>query len=56
MILKARGSAEYRLWLTNREDRLTDFFAAERGAERRFDVVFREDAAPSVSVALGSQP
>jgi hypothetical protein len=54
MILRARGAAEYRLWLTNREDRLTDFFAAERQPGRRFDVVFREAASPSIAVALGS--
>jgi hypothetical protein len=54
MILQARGSAEYRLWFTNREDRLIDFFAAERGAGRRFDVVFRADADPSVTVTVGS--
>lgn len=54
MILEARGSAEYRLWLTNREDRVVDFFEAERRAGRRFDVVFRQDTDPSIAVALGS--
>ncbi len=54
MILEARSSADYRLWLTNREDRLIEFFAAERGPGKRFDVVFRKDTDPSIAVALGS--
>jgi hypothetical protein len=54
MILAARGAAEYRLWLTNREERVADFFEAERRAGRAVDVVFRKGPEPSIAVALGS--
>lgn len=49
----ARGDAEFTLWLTNREPRLEEFFAAERERGKRYQVIYREDDASSVKVELG---
>jgi len=53
MLSAARGDAEFTLWLTNREPRLEEFFAAERERGKRYQVIFREDDARSVKVELG---
>jgi hypothetical protein len=49
----ARGDAEFTLWLTNREPRLEEFFAAERERGKRYQVIFRDDDERSVNVELG---
>jgi hypothetical protein len=53
LLSAARGDAEFTLWLTNREPRLEEFFAAERERGKRYQVIFREDDARSVKVELG---
>jgi hypothetical protein len=53
MLSAARGNDEFTLWLTNRESRLEEFFAAERARGKRYQVVFRDDDDGSVKVELG---
>lgn len=53
LLSAARGDAEFTLWLTNREPRLEEFFAAERERGKRYQVIFRDDDARSVKVELG---
>jgi hypothetical protein len=53
MLSAARGDAEFTLWLTNREPRLEEFFAAERERGKRYQVIFRDDDSRSVKVELG---
>jgi len=52
MLTEARGAAEYRISLTNQEPRAAAFLAADRVRGRRYEVVFRDDPALGVSVAL----
>lgn len=43
MISEARGQDEFTIHLTNREQRLEDFFAAEKQKGKKYQVIFRED-------------
>ena len=58
MISEARGKAEFALYLTNQDGknnlgkRLQEFFAAEKGRGRKYQVVFRKATALSVKVDL----
>jgi hypothetical protein len=52
MLAEARGDAEYRIHLTNRVEAAEPFFAEDRRRGRRYEVVYREPAVPSVTVAL----
>ena len=58
MISEARGKADFTLYLTNRDGknnlgrRLNDFFAAEKSRGRKYQVLFRKEAALSVLVDL----
>jgi hypothetical protein len=55
MLTEARGNAEYRVYLTNREPRAVKFFDKDgRKPGRRYEVVYRADAARGVPVALES--
>lgn len=53
MLSEARGQAEYTVYLTNKEQRLVDFFKKERARGKKYKVVFRADKALSLSVNLG---
>jgi hypothetical protein len=53
MISEARGQDEYMIHLTNREERLEEFFAREKAKGKRYQVIFREQDALSVRVDLG---
>ena len=53
MISEARGGDEFAIHLTNREDRLADYFAEERSLGKRYDAVFRHPDALSLRVELG---
>lgn len=53
MLASARGNAEYKIHLTNRVAAAEEFFKADRPQGRRYEVVYREDNAPSVAVPLG---
>ena len=53
MLSAARGDAEFTLWLTNREARLDEFFAAEKERGKRYKVIYREPEALSLKVELG---
>lgn len=53
MISEARGQARYTIHLTNKEKRLTNFFAREKQAGKKYKVVFRKPSALSVKVKLG---
>lgn len=53
MISEVRTDDDFTLWITNREDRLDDFFAKEKAAGRKYRVVFREPTDRSVKVELG---
>ncbi|HEX5703561.1 MAG TPA: hypothetical protein VFX97_10220 [Pyrinomonadaceae bacterium] len=53
MISEARGKDKYTVHLTNRESRLTKFFAAEKKKGKKYDVVFRDDKEFSLWVDLG---
>jgi len=54
MLSEAREQAEYCVYLTNKEDRLVRFFDAEKQRGRRYRAIFRDPAALSVSIDLGS--
>jgi hypothetical protein len=53
MISEARGKDKYTVHLTNRERRLTRFFASEKKKGKKYDVVFRDDKELSLWVDLG---
>jgi hypothetical protein len=53
MISEARGKAKYTVYLTNREPRLTKFFASEKKRGKKYDVVFRDNKELSLWVDLG---
>jgi hypothetical protein len=53
MISEARGNAKYTVHLTNKEPRLTKFFASEKKKGKKYNVVFRENKALSLWVDLG---
>lgn len=53
MISEARGKDKYTVHLTNREPRLTKFFASEKKKGKKYDVVFRDDNELSLWVDLG---
>jgi len=53
MLSAERPDDDFTLWLTNREPRLEEFFAAERGRGRGYRVEFRDDPTPSFQVELG---
>jgi hypothetical protein len=52
MISTARTDDDFTIHLTNREQRLEDFFAQERQSGRNYTVVFREDDAVSLRIDL----
>lgn len=55
MLTQARGNAEYRIYLTNRDARSTAFFDADRKKPgRRYEVVFRADTSRGVPIPLES--
>jgi beta-lactamase superfamily II metal-dependent hydrolase len=54
MLTEARGNADYRVYLTNREPRAEQFFAQDRQRGRRYEVVYRSDSSRFVPVALES--
>ena len=53
MISEARGKDKYTVHLTNKEPRLTKFFASEKKKGKKYDVVFRDAKALSLWVDLG---
>jgi hypothetical protein len=53
MLTEARGAAEYTIHLTNKIPGVKKFFDEDLPKGRKYKVVYREDDAPSVSVALG---
>ena len=53
MISEARGKDKYTVHLTNREPRLTKFFASEKKKGKKYNVVFRDDKELSLWVDLG---
>jgi hypothetical protein len=54
MLSEARaGDDNFTVHLTNAEPRLTEFFAGEKKDGRKYKVVFRDAAAPSLRVELG---
>jgi hypothetical protein len=55
MISEARGKDKFTIHLTNREKRLDDFFKSERKKGKKYNVIFRDPDALSVSVDLGSE-
>jgi beta-lactamase superfamily II metal-dependent hydrolase len=54
MLTEARGAAEYTIHLTNKVADVKKFFDKDLPKGRKYKVVYREDAEPSVSVALGA--
>lgn len=55
ILTEARGNADYRVYLTNREPRAVAFFDADRTKPgRRYEVVYRADTSRSVPIALAS--
>ena len=52
MLTRARGADEYTIHLTNRVPAAEKFFKADRPKGRKYDVVYRADDAPSVTIAL----
>lgn len=54
MISEARGQSEFKIYLTNREERLVKFFDEEKAKGKKYEAVFRDPAALSVEVKLGS--
>jgi hypothetical protein len=53
MISEARGQADFTIYLTNKEQRLVDFFNSEKAAGKNYDVVFRKDNELSIKINLG---
>jgi beta-lactamase superfamily II metal-dependent hydrolase len=53
MLSNARGQDEFTIHLTNREDRLVNFFEEERQKGKRYKAVFRDENELSVRVDLG---
>ena len=53
MISEARGKDKYTVHLTNREPRLTKFFATEKKKGKKYEVVFRDNKELSLWVDLG---
>jgi hypothetical protein len=53
MISEARGKDKFTVYLTNRENRLDKFFAAEKKKGKKYQVVFRKDNELSLQVDLG---
>ena len=53
MLTRARGADEYVIHLTNRVPAADAFFEADRANGRRYQVIVRDDAAPSTSIPLG---
>ena len=53
MISEARGKDKYTVHLTNKEPRLTKFFASEKKKGKKYEVVFREGKDLSLWVDLG---
>jgi hypothetical protein len=56
MISDARGKEKFTIHLTNREQRLDEFFADEKKKGKKYDVVFRDPNELSVRVDLGDDP
>jgi hypothetical protein len=53
MLLEARGTTKYTIYLTNWEKRLEDFFAKDKTQGKKYQVVYRDKTKPSVLVELG---
>jgi hypothetical protein len=56
MISDARGKDKFTIYLTNREKRLDQFFAAEKKKGKKYKVVFRDDNELSLQIDLGDDP
>jgi hypothetical protein len=52
MLTRARGADEYTIHLTNRVPAAEKFFEADRPKGRKYEVVYRAETAPSVTVGL----
>lgn len=52
MISTARGQSKFTIHLTNREERLEEFFSGEKEKGKKYNVVFRELDAHSVKIDL----
>ena len=53
MISEARGKDKFTVHLTNKEPRLTKFFASEKKKGKKYNVVFRDDKELSLWIDLG---
>jgi len=55
MLSDARGQAEFMLYLTNEEPRLTAFFQQEKAKGKRYTVMFRKEDSSSIRADLGDE-
>jgi hypothetical protein len=53
MLTEARGAAEYTIHFTNKVPDVKKFFDGDLPKGRKYRVMYREDEATSVKVALG---
>ncbi|HEX5964599.1 MAG TPA: hypothetical protein VFY51_01660 [Pyrinomonadaceae bacterium] len=56
MISDARGKDKFTIHLTNREDRIDEFFASEKKKGKKYEMVFRDPKLLSLRVDLGDDP